>query len=120
RLRAHIDAERAARDDPELLLDLQNEFHRLVVELVGNATLLVLSGVVRHIIEVATRRYLQNPALRADVRIPASEVGIRAHEKLVALVEKKDAAGAKALWARQIRATGEHLRGSGVADSVID
>ncbi|WP_459976745.1 FCD domain-containing protein, partial [Mycobacterium avium] len=117
---AHIDAERQARNDPELLLELQNQFHRLVVELVGNDTLLVLSGVVRHIIEVATRRYLQNPALRADERIPASETGIRAHDKLVALIEKKDASGAEALWARQIRATGEHVRRSGVADSVID
>ncbi|EHB50291.1 regulatory protein GntR HTH [Mycolicibacterium rhodesiae JS60] len=120
RLKDAVAAERAARDDPERLLQLQNDFHRLVVELVGNDTLRVLSDVVRQIIEVATRRYLVSPALRAEDRIPASDAGIRAHEKLVVHIEAKDAAKAEALWRRQIIATGEQLRRSGVADKVID
>jgi DNA-binding FadR family transcriptional regulator len=120
RLREAVAAERAARDDPALLLDLQNDFHRLVIELVGNSTLRVLSDVLRVIIEVATQRYLANPALRAEVRIPASDAGIRAHAKLVTLIEKKDAEGAEALWRRQIVATGEHLRRMGVGDTVIE
>jgi DNA-binding GntR family transcriptional regulator len=76
--------------------------------------------VLRHIIEVATHKYLASPALRAEERIPASEAGIRAHEKLVGLIENKDAVKAEALWRRQILATGEQLRRSGVADSVIE
>ncbi len=120
RLREAVAAERDARDDPDRLLQLQNDFHRLVVELVDNNTLRVLSDVVRQIIEVATRRYLGSPTLRAEDRIPASDAGIRAHEKLVELIEAKDAGKAEALWRRQIIATGEQLRRTGVADKVID
>lgn len=120
RLREAVDAEKAAREDPQALLALQNGFHRLVVELVDNATLKVLSDVLRHIIEVATNRYLANPALRPEDRVPASEAGIRAHAKLVGLIEKKDADAAEALWRRQILATAEHLRRTGVADTVIE
>ena len=120
RLKDVVAAERSARGDAEALLSLQNQFHRLLIELVGNTTLRVLSDVLRHIIEVATHKYLTSPALRAAERIPASEAGIRAHEKLVGLIEKKDAVKAEALWRRQILATGDHLRRSGVADSVIE
>lgn len=119
-LRAAVEAEQAARDDPEALLDLQNGFHRLIVDLVGNTTLRVLSEVVRHIIEVATRRYLTSASLAAADRMAASNAGIRAHAKLVTLVDEKNAAGAETLWRRQIIATGEQLRRSGVADKVVD
>lgn len=119
-LHGAVAAEREAVDDAPRLLELQNGFHRLVVELVGNATLKVLSDMVRHMIEVATQRYLSNPALRNEDRLPASETGIRAHAKLVGLIEKKDAVKAEALWRRQIVATGDHVRRLGGIDSVID
>jgi DNA-binding FadR family transcriptional regulator len=119
-LHCAVAEEREAIDDAQRLLELQNGFHRLIVELVGNNTLKVLSDMVRHIIEVATQRYLLNPALRNEDRIPASEAGIRAHAKLVSLIEQKDAVKADAMWRRQILATGEHVRRLGGIDSVID
>ena len=62
RLRDVVAAERSARGDAEELLSLQNQFHRLLIDLVGNTTLRVLSDVLRHIIEVATQKYLTSPA----------------------------------------------------------
>lgn len=119
-LRAAVESEQEARDDPEALLDLQNAFHRLVVDLVDNNTLRVLSEVVRHVIEVATSRYLASPVLPVDERLKASRAGIRAHQKLVGLIDKKDTVGAEALWRRQILATGDQLLRNGVPDSVVD
>lgn len=119
-LEAAIAAEYEAADDPQLLLELQNGFHRLLLDLAGNQTLRVLSDVLRHLIEVATHRYLSNPSLRAEVAIPASVKGIRAHEKLVGLIRARESERAEALWRRQILATGELLRRTGGVDSVLD
>lgn len=119
RLRAMVAAERDARGEPEQLLELQNEFHRTLLDMAGNQTLRVLSDVLRHIIEVATQRYVTESAAGAD-KIPASNAGTRTHERIVELIAAKDAAGAEALWRKHILATSAQLRRAGIADSVLD
>ncbi|MGV0050618.1 FadR/GntR family transcriptional regulator [Mycobacterium colombiense] len=120
RLRAAIESERDARADSTRLLELQNEFHRMLIDMAGNQTLGVLSDVLRHIIEVATERYLIDPALGGEDKLRASRAATRTHERLVELIADKDAAGAEALWRKHILATSAQLRSSGVADSVVD
>jgi DNA-binding GntR family transcriptional regulator len=58
RLRMAAEAEAAMRDDPQRLLELENDFHRLMIDMAGNATLRVLCEMVRVVIDAATRRYL--------------------------------------------------------------
>lgn len=120
RLREAVDAEEAAVGDPELLLNLQNGFHRLIIQAAGNETMNVLSDILRSIIETATRRYLAQTIGRSDVRMPASRAGLRAHMKLVDLIEMCDSDGAETLWRKQILATGDHLLKSGVGPTVLD
>lgn len=120
RLRSAVRTERAARGEPTRLLELQNEFHRMLIDMAGNQTLRVLSDVLRHIIEVATQRYVTDPGLGPDDKLPASTAGTRTHEKIVELISVKDAAGAEALWRKHILATSARLRSSGIADSVLD
>jgi DNA-binding FadR family transcriptional regulator len=120
RLRASVDGERTARDNPRRLLEHQNEFHRMVIDMAGNQTLRVLSDVVRHIIEIATQRYVTDPALGGPEKGPAASTATRTHGKLVDLIAAKDAAAAEALWRKHILETSARLRAAGVADSVLD
>jgi DNA-binding FadR family transcriptional regulator len=120
RLRASVDDERAARDNPRRLLEHQNEFHRMVIDMAGNQTLTVLSDVLRHIIELATQRYVTDPALGGADKAPAATVGTRTHNKVVELIAAKDASGAEALWRKHILETSVRLRAAGVGDSVLD
>jgi DNA-binding FadR family transcriptional regulator len=120
RLRAAVAVERDAADEPAGLLEVQNDFHRLVIEMAGNQTLGVLSDVLRHIIEVATQRYVTDPALGGPDKTPESQVATRTHEKLIDLIEAKDSTGAEALWRKHITATSTRLRKSGVGNSVLD
>jgi len=119
-LHSAVASERAARGEPTRLLELQNEFHRMLVDMAGNQTLRVLSDVLRHIIEVATARYVTDSARGADNEVPGSTAGTRTHEKVVELISVKDAAGAEALWRKHILATSARLRSAGIADSVLD
>lgn len=104
--------------DPALLLQRENDFHRMVIEFAGNATLQVLCAIVREIIDAATGRYLAGT--RYDVHGPAVAAGARAHSRFVDLVERRDAEAAQTLWCKHIRATAARVRDAGGADRVID
>jgi DNA-binding GntR family transcriptional regulator len=75
---------------------------------------------LHHVIEVATRRYVTDPALGGSDKTPASTAATRTHEQLVELIADTDASGAEALWRKHIPVTSAQLRRSGVADLVLD
>lgn len=120
RLREAVVAERDVSGDPGQLLDLQNEFHRLVIDMAGNQTLTVLSDVLRYIIELATQSYVDEHSGSNSSSAASAASGTRTHAKVVELIADKDAVGAEALWRKHIMATSARLRSSGVAGSVID
>ena len=117
RLRAAAQAE-AGILEPQLLLQQENEFHRLVIEFAGNATLKILCAMVREIIDAATSRYLAGT--RPDVHGPAVAAGARTHTRFVELVGNRDPEGAEALWRKHIRATASRILAAGGADRIID
>ena len=119
-LRRALESEQASGGDKTDLLDQQNDFHRLVIDLAGNQTLMVLSDVLRHIIEVAGQRYLTDSSLRDADQSSAVRAATRTHLKVVDLIADKDALGAEALWRKHILATSAKLRASGIANSVVD
>lgn len=119
-LRITVDDEQQSSGDPVRLLELQNHFHRQIVELAGNETLLVVIDVLRSVIESATHKYLARAAESPEARNRASLKGIRAHARLVELIDAGKAEQAAELWRRQILATGEHIRESGVNVSIAD
>jgi DNA-binding FadR family transcriptional regulator len=118
RLRAAAKTEAAMRDDPQRLLELENDFHRLMIDMAGNATLQVLCEMVRVVIDAATRRYLAGT--RPDVHGPAVQAGARTHLRVVDLIERRDAEGAEALWRKHIRATAMQVKRAGGPDMVLD
>lgn len=96
-LRAAVDRAREAREDPTTFLDLHNDFHELVIELAGNQTLAVLNGLVRDIIEMSSETHVAADAGSIE-NVKATRKGFRAHERVVELIEARDAEGAEALW----------------------
>ena len=110
--------EDAAITDPHVLLQRENDFHRMVLDFAGNATLQVLCAIVREIIDAATSRYLTGT--RLEVHGPAVAAGARTHSRFVDLVEERDAEAAQVLWSKHIRATAARVRDAGGADRVID
>jgi len=117
RLRAAATAERGV-SDPQLLLERENDFHRMVIEFAGNVTLQALCAMVREIIDAATSRYLAGT--RPEVHGPAVAAGARAHSRFVDLVESRDAEAAEALWRKHIRATAARIGSAGGTDRIVD
>jgi DNA-binding FadR family transcriptional regulator len=120
RLRDAVSSERDGRQGASQLLELQNDFHRLVIEMAGNQTLMVLSDVLRHIIELATQRYMDDQSSSDTSSSASAAAATRTHAKVVDFIAAKDAVGAEALWRKHILATSTRLRNSGIAESVID
>ncbi|MCT7657177.1 FadR/GntR family transcriptional regulator [Mycobacterium deserti] len=118
RLRAAVVAEADAADDPQRLVLLESDFHRLLIECAGNTTLRVLSEMVRVVIDAATRRYMS--VTRPAVHGPAVAAGARTHRRVVDLIERGDAEAAETLWRKHIRETAAQVRRSGVAEKVLD
>jgi DNA-binding FadR family transcriptional regulator len=118
RLRTAAEAEAAIRNDPARLLELENDFHQLIIDLAGNSTLRVLCEMVRVVIDAATRGYLAGT--RPDVHEPAVQAGARAHMKVVDLIDRRDAEGAEALWRKHIRATAIQVTRTGGPNMVLD
>jgi DNA-binding FadR family transcriptional regulator len=117
RLRVALEAEKVALVDPMSLVEAQDAFHRLVVELVGNQTMSLLVGIVRSIVDKANAAHIgtdDSAAQRAQAR-----KGHRAHAKLVELIEAGDAAAAEQLWTRHISATDDVVNSLG-ATTVLD
>lgn len=104
RLKESLEREKAALDtDPMALVDAQDAFHGLLVELTGNQTLILLSGMLRYIVDRANSSYLAADPNSA-VRLDSARKAHRTHVKLVGMIEAGDADGAERLWSRHINA----------------
>lgn len=104
RLKEAIEREKAVLNtDPMALIDAQDAFHGLLVELAGNQTLILLSGMLRYIVDRANSSYLAADPDSA-VRRTSARKAHRTHVKLVEMIEAGDADGAERLWSRHITA----------------
>lgn len=103
RLREAVAAEKAALDDALALVEAQDAFHSLLVELTGNQTLILLSGMLRFIVDRANASQVAQGAAQADAApTPQARKGHRAHVKLVGLIESGAAEEAEKLWQRHL------------------
>ncbi|WP_165485983.1 FCD domain-containing protein [Frankia sp. Cppng1_Ct_nod] len=119
RIAVNETAAATATDDPGQCLQANLAFHVLLVELAGNTTLSVLSGMLRHILDLAT---LSHPTV--DQRGPEHRLTIRrrllAHERVVELIEAREARAAEDLWRAHLLETGEYLTDGPIAATVLD
>jgi DNA-binding FadR family transcriptional regulator len=119
RLRAALEREKADLDDRVKLVNAQDAFHALVVELTGNKTLTLLTGMLRHLVVRGNAAQVtadgDSPAARARAR-----KGHRAHVKLVELIEAGKADEAEKLWYRHITAADGHHLGTDSGRTLLD
>ncbi len=120
-LNQHIDQERAAiatKDDAQVSR-ASARFHRALIELTGNMPLILLMNMLTHIYE----SHITTAALAANVErfdTGSRQRGLKAHEKLVGLIEAGDADGAETFWRKHLESIDKLIRESFAVDRAID
>ncbi|WP_433461889.1 FadR/GntR family transcriptional regulator [Spirillospora sp. CA-128828] len=112
RLREALDAEKAALEDPDALVEAQDRFHGLLVELTGNQTLILLAGMLRYIVDRANAAHVAAEGSDPEHAAQARK-GHRAHVRLVNLIEAGKAEEAAKLWHRHITAADDVVNSAG-------
>jgi GntR family transcriptional regulator, transcriptional repressor for pyruvate dehydrogenase complex len=107
-LRDALDRSRAVAEDPVKQMAEQTHFHGLIVDMAGNETLSVLSGMLRHIIDVAHMAHVASDAGTPSGQ-EALQKGFAAHERIVELIEAKNVERAERLWRKHLLAADDYL-----------
>jgi GntR family transcriptional regulator, transcriptional repressor for pyruvate dehydrogenase complex len=107
-LRAALAVQETAAD-PVRAIRAHDAFHGLLVELSGNQTVRVLTGMVEHIIDQASVAHVRAVAGSVAHR-RAMRNGLAAHRRVVALIEVNDVGGAVELWRRHLVEAHDYLR----------
>ncbi|WP_372349764.1 FadR/GntR family transcriptional regulator [Streptomyces sp. KL116D] len=119
RLRTAVDHEAAMMDDPMALVEAQDAFHALLVELGGGETLHLLDEMLRYIVDRANAANvaegIDSPEHHAQAR-----KGHRAHVRLVDLIEAGKGEEAEKLWHRHIAGADHFVNGPGSKKAVLD
>ncbi|MGH9135683.1 MAG: FadR/GntR family transcriptional regulator [Acidimicrobiales bacterium] len=110
-----VECERFAGDRRRLVLQF-SEFHALVVDVARNRTMALLHSVVREIIDMAKLRRLE----QAGDRGKPLDRAVRAHRKLVDLIEARDSGGAESLWHRHLTEANRYLLAIPGGDEPLD
>ncbi|NDJ88031.1 GntR family transcriptional regulator [Mycolicibacter senuensis] len=99
---------------------LHARFDAAVVEASHNQTMIVLSSMLRTIIDKSTLQSVQDTA-GSPATVKAYEDAHRAHLRLVDLIDKKNVTAARAHWKRHLDLAEEFVLSTGVAGhSVLD
>ncbi|HEX4658872.1 MAG TPA: FadR/GntR family transcriptional regulator [Streptosporangiaceae bacterium] len=115
---AVADAERSV-DDPLRFIEQQTSFHKLLVSASGNQTMLLLYEMVQRIIETSNIVHVQHDA-GTPANIRANKKGVRAHRRVVELIQERDAEGAVQLWRKHLDEAEDYLLGSDDPVTVLD
>lgn len=107
-LRTALERSRAAERAPVKQMAEQTAFHALIVDMAGNQTLSVLSGMLRHIIDVAHIAHVESDA-GTPTGQEALQKGFAAHERIVELIAARDVARAERLWRKHLLAADDYL-----------
>ena len=106
-------------DDGNALVRIHNEFHAVMIELAGNQTMSVLSGMVRHIIDKSSFQHVAADAGSA-ANIRSIRKGFRAHELLIEHIEARDADAAEALWGKHLAEAERYMLSDANPKTVLD
>jgi DNA-binding FadR family transcriptional regulator len=115
-----IAAQRTAAQDAGDFGRAVATFHTRLIELTGNQTLILISAMLDGIVG----RYQSGVSRASRAAKPApsqsAEVGLKSQEKLVALIEARDGAGAEAHWRKHMENSAKVWLAGGPGDSVVD
>lgn len=120
-LRHHIETEMSLVKDRAAAAVAIAEFHRLMLELSGNQTMIMISqalvGLVEEHLKLAQRRETETDLELLEKR---TRFGLRSHTKLVDLIETKDGHMAEVHWRKHMIAAGKHWLQQVGPNSVVD
>ena len=108
RLRAALKEHDELVDDPNRSIRSHMAFHALLIELTGNRTLHVLTGMIDHIISLANLKHVESDAGTPEHSV-AAERGLKAHHRVVDLIEGGGVAGATELWRKHLTEARDYL-----------
>ena len=94
-LRAQLDVEAALLDSPDAYATAATRFHELLVELTGNNTLTILSGLLCAIVE---RHHHETFARAGGFELDYTHEASEHHVHVVDLIEQGEAEDAEAFW----------------------
>jgi GntR family transcriptional repressor for pyruvate dehydrogenase complex len=93
RLQEIHDRQKAAADDPLLFAAVGREFHEVLVELAGNETIKLVIGALEAVWSAGERMWAQRATRSHSMPDGGTRSeGLRAHERLIELIAKGDAA----------------------------
>jgi DNA-binding FadR family transcriptional regulator len=119
RLRTSLAEAEEVKHDPLRLIRAHTEFHALVVSLCGNNTLSLINGMLRRIIDLANWSAVEHGVgSRANER--AFRKGIKAHARIVDLIESGDSIEAETLWKTHLVEAEDYLLQGARAKTVLD
>jgi DNA-binding FadR family transcriptional regulator len=100
--------EAQASDDSSEMLGCHHDFHSLVVEIAGSESIVLLSAMLDTILAEAQQSFVADrpsPATREKLLRKSQ----RTHERLLELIEARDAEGAEELWRRHLIEGGQEV-----------
>lgn len=95
-------------------------FHTRLIELTGNETLVLISGMLDGIVARFQSNVIRAGREAGSTARRTTETGLRSQEKLVALIEARDGPGAEAHWRSHMENSAKVWLAGGPADSVVD
>lgn len=95
-------------------------FHRTLVELNGNRTLLFLTELLQGVLERHQVEYFQRNAQDTAAQRKRSSWGLKSFKKLVSLIEAGDADGAEAHWKLHVENANRHWADGAAANAPIE
>lgn len=109
-----VENEATARDGE---VDQLIEFHRAIARLSGNRTIEIMSDMLHHIIEKASRskRATEGTGIEAAVRRSS-----KTHRQLVELIKAGDAENAAQIWRRHLQKAEEYAYSVSDLSAVVD
>lgn len=116
---ASVEEAERSLDEPLRLIEHQTAFHKLLVRTSGNQTLLLLYEMVQSIIELSNISHVSHDAGSPE-NVAASKKGLRAHRRLVELIDSQDEVGATRLWRRHLDEAEVYLLGSDDPVTVLE
>jgi DNA-binding FadR family transcriptional regulator len=122
RLRSNLWSANALVDEhgaeAEGLAELSGDFHSIIVEAAGNQTLALFETMLRRIVDGAGRSFVESQS-NPSLRLKSHRATIRAHTKLVDLIEAGEVHAADDFWRRHLEEMHRRLGEGGSAGATV-
>jgi DNA-binding FadR family transcriptional regulator len=105
--------------DDVAVMAAHDAFHALLVELTGNQTVIVITRMMRAIVELANTTMAAQGSPSGGMR-RAARKGQKAHEATLAAIEAGDAEAARSCWSAHLAAADEYVTGGLGTRHVLD